>query len=355
MATINEIAEQLKEVSEYIVCLYAFNATGKTRLSVAYKDITKAENGGKHAGVYYNAYSEDLFDWDNDEDNDNSNIKLDIKRSTLNKLLYSLLTEESVLEELSAFNPSYKFRFNQNADPEIGIESITFFIDGDEGTSIKISSGEVRIFIWCVFLALFKIEGWADKQDAHFFIDDPVSSLDDNNIFLTADTIMQLVEDNFETDRKIILTTHHIGLFSVMYDRLNYGEKSGRYSKNSKSFMLKRQGEELELKEITKEVFLFHLHLFQVLDEARKTQLYTYHFVLLRQLLENIVSFLGKSQIKFVLQEIKVDKPEETINMLNSLSHKKVFVPQFNEMNEKEVEVFIEIFEKLLVKYNFRF
>lgn len=354
MATINEIAEQLKNVGEYIVCIYAFNATGKTRLSVAYKDITKAENDGKHAGVYYNAYSEDLFDWDNDEDNDNDNVKLNIKISSLNSL-YSLLSEESIQEELSAFNPVYKFRFNANENPEIGIDSISFFLEEDENTSIKISRGEERIFIWCFFLALFKIEGWADVQDAHFFIDDPVSSLDDNNIFLTADTIMQLVEDNFETNRKIILTTHHIGLFAVLFDRLNYGEKSGRYKPNSKSFMLKRQGTDIELKEFKNEVFLFHLHLFQVLDEARNTQLFTYHFVLLRQLLENIVSFLGKSQIKFVLEEIKVDKPEETINMLNSLSHKKVFVPQFNEMNEKETEVFNEIFEKLLVKYNFRF
>ncbi len=354
MATINEIAQQLNEVDEYIVCMYAFNATGKTRLSVAYKDLTKAENEGKHAGVYYNAYSEDLFDWDNDEDNDNDSIKLDIKRSSLN-VFYSLLTEESIQEELSVFNPVYKFSFILNDDPEIGIDSISFFKEGDEDISIKISSGETRLFIWCFFLALFKVEGWADEQDAHFFIDDPVSSLDDNNIFLTADTIVQLAEDNFETDRKVILATHHIGLFSVLYDRFNYGEKSKRYEPNSAFFMLKRQGEGLELKEFKKEVFIFHLHLLQVLDEARTTQLFTYHFVLLRQLLENIVSFLGKSQIKFVLQEIKVDKPEETINMLNSLSHKKVFVPQFYEMNEKETEVFNEIFDKLLVKYNFKF
>lgn len=354
MATINEIAHQIKDVDEYIICVYAFNATGKTRLSVAYKDITKVENDGNHAGVYYNAYSEDLLNWDNDEDNDNTNIKLEIKRSSLNRL-YSLLTEERIEEELAAFNPAYKFKFNTHPEPEIGVESITFFLENDEDRSIKISSGEVRIFIWCFFLALFKIEGWADEQDAHFFIDDPVSSLDDNNIYVTADTIMRIVEDNFETDRKIILTTHHIGLFAVLHDRLNYGEKSGRYSRNSKSFMLKRKGNDLELKKFKNEVFLFHLHLFQILDEARKAQLYTYHFILLRQLLENVVSFLGKSQIKFVLQEINVDKPEETINMLNSLSHKKVFVPQFNEMNVKETEVFNEIFGKLLVKYNFRF
>ncbi len=354
MATINEIAKQLKDVDQYIRCVYAFNSTGKTRLSVAYKDITKTENNNEHAGVYYNAYSEDLFDWDNDEENDNENIKLDIKRSRLNTF-YSLIKEENIQEELSAFNPAYKFRFNNHDNAEIGIESITFFKERAEDISIKISSGETRIFVWCFFLALFKIDGWANKQDAHFFIDDPVSSLDDYNIFLTADTIVKLVEDNFNTDRKIILTTHHIGLFSVLYDRFNYGEKSKRYEPNSAFFMLKRQGEELELKQFNKEVFLYHLHLFQVLDEARKTQLYTYHFVLLRQLLENIVSFLGKSQIKFVLEEIKVDKTEETIYMLNSMSHKKVFVPQFKEMNEKELEVFNEIFEKLLIKYNFRF
>lgn len=205
------------------------------------------------------------------------------------------------------------------------------------------------------FWHFFKLEGWADKQNAHFFIDDPVSSLDDNNIFLTADTLMKIVEDNFTSNRKIIITTHHIGLFSILYDRLKYGEKSDRYKKNCKHFMLRRSQEELELNVFENEVFLFHLHLFQVLDEARKTKLFTYHFVLLRQLLENIVSFLGKSQIKFVLQEIKVEKPEEAIVMINSLSHKKVFVPQFNEMNENEVTVFNEIFEKLLIKYNFRF
>ncbi|MDD3843284.1 MAG: AAA family ATPase [Bacteroidales bacterium] len=354
MSTVTEIAEQIKNVDEYIVCIYAFNATGKTRLSVAYKDITKAENNGNHTGVYYNAYSEDLFDWDNDEDNDNFNIKLKIKFSSLNKF-YNLLTEESVQEELLGYSPEYKFRFNSATNPEIGIESITFYLEEDEETSIKISRGEERIFIWCFFLALFKIEGWADKQNAHFFIDDPVSSLDDNNIFLTVDTIMQLIENSFETNRKIILTTHHIGLFAVLFDRLNKGEKSGRYKQNSKSFMLKKQGKDLELKEFKNEVFLFHLHLFQVLEDAKKSQLFTYHFVLLRQLLENIASFLGKSQIKFLLEEIKVDKPAETINMLNSLSHKKVFIPQINEMNEKEKAVFNEVFDKLLIKYNFKF
>ena len=76
---------------------------------------------------------------------------------------------------------------------------------------IKISRGEERIFVWCFFLALFEVEGWADKQSSHFFIDDPVSSLDDHNIFITAETLFELIEKYFKK-RKIIITTHHIGL-----------------------------------------------------------------------------------------------------------------------------------------------
>ena len=87
----NNIAQEIKNTKENIILIYAFNATGKTRLSVAYKDITKKENKGNHAGVYYNAYSEDLFVWNNDEEHDNQDIKLNVLRSSLNQF-HSLLT-----------------------------------------------------------------------------------------------------------------------------------------------------------------------------------------------------------------------------------------------------------------------
>ena len=57
---LESLATQLVDLKENIVLIYAFNGVGKTRLSVAYKDITKAKNGGTHSGVYYNAYSKDV-------------------------------------------------------------------------------------------------------------------------------------------------------------------------------------------------------------------------------------------------------------------------------------------------------
>lgn len=81
MSSVTEIAQTLIETKENIILIYAFNATGKTRLSVEYKNLTKKPEDGQHVGVYYNAFSEDLFVWDNDNDNGEQNIKMDIKYS----------------------------------------------------------------------------------------------------------------------------------------------------------------------------------------------------------------------------------------------------------------------------------
>ena len=64
--TLTEIANTIREDSARVVLMYAFNSTGKTQLCVAFKNATKREDG-THTGVYYNAFSEDLFVWDNDE------------------------------------------------------------------------------------------------------------------------------------------------------------------------------------------------------------------------------------------------------------------------------------------------
>ena len=95
-----EIAKQLFENQENIILIYAFNATGKTRLSVAYKDLTKNENDGNHLGVYYNAYSEDLFVWENDEENDNANIRLNVLFSSLSQF-HSFFEEKDIITILN--------------------------------------------------------------------------------------------------------------------------------------------------------------------------------------------------------------------------------------------------------------
>lgn len=351
---VEEIAEELKDVNEQIVLIYAFNATGKTLLSVAYKNATKNKETGEHAGVYYNAFSEDLFVWDNDEENDNQNIRLDIRPSSLNRLHAFWYDDiEPVMEKLALYEPRFTFTFNQYKDIEQGIESVTFFANEASETPIKISRGEERIFVWCFFLALLEVDGWADEQDAHIFIDDPVSSLDEHNIYITANSIFDQIEKHYDSGKRMIITTHHIGLFSILADRLTKGEKSSSYKNNTGLRILKRKEDELILESPSKNVFLFHLHLLQVLDQAKQSQLYTYHFALLRQLLENISSFLGSGRSARTLAKLGVDNADEIMATINGHSHKSAYYYQTEMMSTSEENMFNEIFDKLTKEYKF--
>lgn len=350
------VAQAINDLDKNIVLIYAFNGTGKTRLSVAFKDLTKTDNGGDHAGVYYNAYSEDLFFWNNDEENDGNDIRLMVQQSTLNKY-HSLLDETNLQQKLALYKPNYDFRFESYEDVPQGIKCVRFFLkseDEEKATeTIKISRGEEQTFVWCFFLALFEVEGWADQQANHFFIDDPVSSLDDNNIFITAAALMDLIDEHYK-NRKIIITTHHIGFFAILADWLSKGEKSSSYKNHIQLHILKRDDEGLRLASTHKDVFLYHLELLQTLKRAvEKKELYAYHFALLRQILENVSSFLGVGRISFVLKQIGISDADEVSRIVNTLSHKTVFRYEAKEMVPDNAQLFTEIFRNLMNKYNF--
>jgi hypothetical protein len=359
MSTVIEIAQELKATKENIILIYAFNATGKTRLSVEYKNITKNPDSGDHSGVYYNAFSEDLFAWDNDNPNGEQNIKLDIRFSSLNRL-HTLMTEEDVEEKLIPYKRKYNFFFNPNADPEKGYDSITFYKieDKESKTPIKISRGEERVFVWCFFLALLEVEGWADTQNAHFFIDDPVSSLDDHNIYVTAYTVFDLILREFE-NRKIIITSHHFGFLTILSDMLGKGEHASKFrnrdnSKEYKEFILEGNGDDLSLVKTKNGVFLYHLRLLQILNQASESkEVYTYHFALLRQVLENIASFLGVGQFGFVLEQIGITDPQRVAFIVNALSHLNVYYQQIDRPVPDNLDLFYEVLGGLMEKYSF--
>ncbi len=354
---ITNIANQLFDLSKNIILIFAFNCTGKTRLSVAYKDITKERKGGNHTGVYYNAYSEDLFYWDNDSDNDGTDILLKIQKSSLNQF-HASLDEDNLRDKLSSYKPKFDFIFNFHENIADGIESIKFILMDEEATtvsdeSIKISRGEEQIFIWCFFLSLFDIEGWTGEQTSHFFIDDPVSSLDDHNIFVTASTLMNLVDNHFSS-RKIIVTTHHVGFFSILADWLKKGEKADAYKNQTQLYILKKKDKEFQLLKHDKDVFLYHLELMQTLNSSlNQGELYAYHFALLRQVLENIASFLGVGRISYVLEQIGLTDADEVTRIINTLSHKYVFRYEAKALVPDNEKLFKDIFEKLQSKYNF--
>lgn len=374
---LKEIAKTIKNAKENIFLIYAFNGTGKTRLSKEYKDLTK-DTDGNHTGVYYNAFSEDLFRWNNDEPNKNANIRLEVVDSSLSTLYQYFGDEGPIKDKLKIYQPNYDFRFKYiNDNQEKGIEYIWFFKEEDKDTWIKISRGEERIFIWCFFLALFEIEDFEDAHKDYIFIDDPVSSLDDNNLYLIAMTLFELLEKTVDGDKKIIISTHHIGLFSLLIDWLGKGEHANKFKKKeivqhkkeSKDEIevyevieeenrycikiLERNGEDYLLKSKYKGAWLYHLLLMQILKQViDEDDLYLYHFGILRQVLEMVASFLGEGRFGFVLHEI--GESDETADKINAFSHKRVYDSVNARLTADNKETFIRVFNNLIQKYNFK-
>ena len=366
-----EIAKQIREAKESIFLIYAFNGTGKTRLSIQYKEDAREqqpdENGKrKQTGVYYNAYSEDLFVWDNDIEHSEEDIKLRIVPSSLNES-HSLIYEDDVRQKLKPYNPKYDFVFHSyEDDPSKGIEYVSFHLDDKDEKSIKLSRGEERIFVWCFFLALIDSEGWADKQNQYIFIDDPVSSLDDHNIFVTAFTLFELIKKHYET-RKIIITTHHIGFATILGNWLADPSNPFRGNKGKNKYQLRGlsldNGEYSFVSFADKAVWLYHLRMLQVLDKAiqddadenSENGIEVYHMAILRQILENISSFLGVGRIGFVLEQIGYSKEEADRIALedNALTHRNVYFPQSDVMVPDNKNLLKDVFNRIIEKYHF--
>ncbi|WP_223296848.1 myosin/kinesin family protein [Thiorhodovibrio frisius] len=72
-ASLDALAQHLREgLSNKYILLFAFNGAGKTRLSMAFKDLGKKET--TRDTLYYSAFTEDLFTWNNDLEGDTERV-----------------------------------------------------------------------------------------------------------------------------------------------------------------------------------------------------------------------------------------------------------------------------------------
>jgi hypothetical protein len=75
-ATIKKLVGRFRDdlSTQDFVLLYAFNGTGKTRLSMEFKEKGKQGGEDRRDTLYFNAFTEDLFNWDNDIKGDKERV-----------------------------------------------------------------------------------------------------------------------------------------------------------------------------------------------------------------------------------------------------------------------------------------
>ena len=355
--SLEEIAQKIKDSDKKVTLLYAFNATGKTRLSMEFKNLVnepKDDEVIKHV-VYYNAFTEDLFSWDNDLEND-SERKLKInKDSSFIDLIEKQGKENEIAKRFKGFISS---KIEPNINTSTG--EITFSLPtGDEEVvkNIKISKGEESIFIWAVFFVLMEtiieelsIDEISDRSTNDFddiqyiFIDDPISSLDDNHAIDIALELKRIIGASKNEDLRFIISTHHALFYNILHTEMTKAKKFW-FSKNEDKYLI------IEL-ENNETPFGYHLMLKDELKRAiENNTIKRYHFNLMRNLLEKTAHFLGYNSWKDLINEEDKDSYIKRINLYSHSNHSAL---EAKELEQHEKEFLKRIYEKFILEYKWK-
>lgn len=353
--SLTEIAQQLKDNDKKIQLIYAFNGIGKTRLSREYsllvspKDDNETEVIGLASKriIYYNAFTEDLFYWDNDLEFD-VDLKLKIHPNFFTEWV---LKEEGQDQNVISHFQNYT---NQTLTPRFNADftEVTFSYEkGNEATSqnIKISKGEESSFIWSVFYRFLEqvievlnepeiSERETDKlnQLKYVFIDDPVTSLDDNHLIQLAVDLAKLIAES-KSELKFIITTHNPIFYNVLHNEFS----------NITCYLLDRlEDGSFELQKKfgdSNQSFSYHLHLKKTLEEAIKNeQIQRYHFTLLRNLYEKTANFLGFTGWSKLLPDNKEKYYNRIIQFTSHSTLASESVAEPSPEEKKDVKLLLE-------------
>jgi hypothetical protein len=325
-AALPELAAHLRKdlESKKFVLLYAYNGTGKTRLSMAFKDLGK--QGDARDTLYFNAFTEDLFTWDNDLEGD-SDRKLKINSKSR---FFSGLAELEMDNRIRPLLQRYA-EFDFRIDTDEWVVRFSTIVNGETFDNIKVSRGEENVFIWCFFLAIVRLA--MDRAEAyrwvkHIYIDDPISSLDEHNAIAVANNLAQLLKTE-GNQLKTVISSHHALFFNVLCNEIGNAKKyflSG--SKQSGGYVVKETGDT---------PFFHHVATLTDLHRAAESgRLYTYHFNVLRSIIEKTASFHGFTKFSACIKKDS-DDPDGILHtrLINILSHGNYSLFEPKEMMEE--------------------
>lgn len=192
----------------------------------------------------------------------------------------------------------------------------------------------------------------------YVFIDDPVSSLDDNHLIELAVNIAELIKSS-QSNLKFIITTHNPLFYNVLFNEFNNSDS--RYSYKPKHCIKKRLEKlddgTFDLHDQPKDSpFAYHLFLLNELDKVRVTgDIQKYHFNFLRNILEKTSTFLGYYEWKKLLPNDAEGAREGYYKRIIELSsHSKFSGEEVSTLTSQEKNVFKHLVEEITKIYKFK-
>lgn len=353
-ATLDELAAHLRQQiaaqNKKCTLVFAHNGTGKTRLAMAFKDQGKTRDADgtvtARDTLYFNAYTEDLFSWDNDLAHDRDRV---LRMNTASAFFDGLaeLEMENRIRPLLRGHADFDFQIDYGQGTILfWRETVKDAAGEDVPVPIKISRGEENIFIRCFFLAVAQLA--IDGQEAYewvryLYIDDPISSLDENNAIAVAAHLARMLKG--QERLKAVISSHHTLFFNVLCNEL------GR----PWQFYLGREAAGWVLRDTGQTPRFYHVAMLKELHEAAQAgRLFTYHFTILRSIMEKTATFHGFNNLGDIL---KRDPDDEDgilhFRYVQLLSHGGYSLFEPTEMQPENKDIFRSILADFMTDYRF--
>lgn len=373
-STLNDLAMKLQASRKKCTIIFAHNGIGKTSLSVAFKDIEKiASDGARRNTLYYNAFTEDLFYWDNDLVKDEERVLMFRRESKFFDGLNANEMETRIREILKRYADfDFTIKLDEKRVKDDGSEYLVNYVTfkrivyneaksvTDWQDNIKISRGEENIFKWCFFLTIMQMA--IDNTEAYnwvkyIYIDDSISSLDDNNAILVANHLAALIRSIKQDTIYTVISTHHGLFYNVICNELKQAAKYYLYKEELEKDDVTTQTKYVwKVKDLENTPFFHHVAVIKELNKAVSNggKLYTYHFNMLRNVLEKTASFHGYNKFGDCIKKFK-DDPDEMLysRMINIMSHGDYSLFEPVEMNEENQKYFKQIYSDFKTQFPF--
>lgn len=371
---LNTLAIDIQNSRKKCSVIYAHNGIGKTSLSVAFKNVEKKASKGKRRNtLYYNAFTEDLFYWDNDLINDEKRILIFKRESRFFEGINANEMETRIRNILSRYSDfDFSIKLDEERTKEDGSKYTINYITfkrmvyneaeniSDWQDNVKISRGEENIFKWCFFLTIMQMA--IDGSEAYnwvkyIFIDDPISSLDDNNAILVANHLASLIRSIKQDTIYTVISTHHGLFYNVICNELKQAAKYYLHKEElDKDDVTEQTKYVWKVKDLENTPFFHHVAIIKELNKAVEPtgKLYTYHFNMLRNVLEKTASFHGYKKFGDCIKKFE-DDPDEVLysRMINIMSHGDYSLFEPVEMNEENKKYFKQIYSDFKKQFPF--
>ena len=221
---LSELSQDLMQDEGRVHLIYAFNGVGKTRLSNEFKKLVQSSTSidDNRKIIYYNSYTEDIFNWDNESPTPTLNIHKNKLIDWVTNTLYEDEIEEIILNFQRYINNN---KLTPKFDKDFS-KVIFYYASGDDKAEekIKISKGEESNFIWSIFYTVLdKVKSSYEESDNRFetieyiFIDDPVSSLDENHLIELAMDLAKIIKI-IKSKVRVIISTHNPLFYNVLHN-----------------------------------------------------------------------------------------------------------------------------------------